>query len=390
MKFRAARSFLVALALVAAVAATARAEPALVVVGGSFNDPAIYDEVLRLAGPNARVGILTLGSPPRKAEKNGKFYIKKFAERGATASWISIDRDRPELAEDAALAEQVRGYDVVVLGGGSQRYYADVLLRKDGSDTALMAAIRQGAGRSGVVAGTSAGAAVLVDRAMITGGESYDALTRPRAVTDRPQGGIGLFPWGLIDTHFSERGRQARLLRLAARRGVELSFGVDENTALVVTGGRARPDFRVVGRGGVTVLDTTQARRPGKSTREIANVRVHYLTAGDRFDPRMRRARVASGKMRDRGRASVRAVDVADVFSAYDSKLKRRPRTHSFVRLLKAAMTAGRGPVVAHPGDARWDVILRRGRGARRYRDPAGRTPRSVVNARIDIRRARR
>lgn len=44
----------------------------------------------------------------------------------------------------------------------------------------------------------------------------------------------GFFNYGLLDTHFSERGRQGRIVRLADHTQVPFAFGVDENTALLV------------------------------------------------------------------------------------------------------------------------------------------------------------
>lgn len=381
--------------VVAAAPAPAGASgPAVIVVGGEFNDPAIYDEALRLAGgpTRARVGIITLGSPPAKAKTNGQFYVDRFRARGATdVTWLSIDAGRAHLAEDPALAEAAEGMDVIILGGGDQTNYTDVLLRPDGSDTALLAAIRRGAGSRGVIAGTSAGAAALVDGPMITGGESYDALARPERVTDRARG-LGFFHWGLIDTHFAERGRQARLVHLASRHGAALAFGIDENTALVATGGR-RPRLRVIGKGGVSIFDLTRARTPRaagpwQAARpwQIENVRAHYLLAGDAYDPRSRRARIARGKVRDRIRLRARPADRADVFGAYDPAIGRRPRLRSFVRAAAAALSPATRPVLAHPAeDASRAVTLRRGRGAGRYR-VAGRAGRSLRNIRVDIR----
>lgn len=54
-------------------------------------------------------------------------------------------------------------------------------------------------------------------------------------------GGIGLFGHGLVDTHFANRGRHGRLIQLLVdsaglTRGATRAFGMDENTALVVTG----------------------------------------------------------------------------------------------------------------------------------------------------------
>ena len=61
------------------------------------------------------------------------------------------------------------------------------------------------------------------------------------ALTGYGPGGIGLFGHGLLDTHFANRGRHGRLIQLLVdssdvTRGATRAFGVDENTALVVTG----------------------------------------------------------------------------------------------------------------------------------------------------------
>ena len=389
MPLRRPSALLVLLALLAAAAPAHAGTPAVVAVGGEFNDPAIYDEVLRLAGgaAKAKVGIITLGSAPAKAEENGAFYVGKFRDRGAgEVTWLSIDADRAHLAEDPVLAAAAAGMNVIILGGGEQDRYTRVLLRPDGSDTALLAAIRRGAGASGVIAGTSAGAAALVDGPMITGGESYDALAQPERVTAQARG-LGFFRLGLIDTHFAERGRQARLIQLAARSHAQLAFGVDENTALVATGGRT-PRLRVVGKGGVSIFDLTSARKQRAVRRGwgIDNVRAHVLLSGDRFDLRARRVKLAPHRARDRARVSAGAADRADAFGRHDPVVGRRPRALAFSRLANAAMTPGTPPVVAHPAeDAARQVTLRRGRGGSRYRGQGVRLGRTIRNLRVDI-----
>jgi cyanophycinase len=262
MRFRGAIGVAALLALGLPAAAHAGS---LVVIGGGLEDPAIYDEIVRLGGgPGvARIGILTTGSGT--PEKNGRFYLDAFAGRGAEAEWIPLEIGDPKRANDPALVAQARGCNVFFLGGGDQQRYTATLLRKDGSDTALLAAIRQAFEAGGVVAGTSAGAAALVEGPMVTGGESYEALGRASGVSDRQRGGLRFFRFGLIDTHFAERGRQGRLIRLAARRRVGLAFGVDEDAALVVEDAQGqRPRMRVVGRGGVSVFDLSSARAPAR------------------------------------------------------------------------------------------------------------------------------
>lgn len=92
----------------------------------------------------------------------------------------------------------------------------------------------------------------------------------PDALLVHPGGGLGSF-WGVLDTHFSERGREYRLARVLLDTPAVLGVGVDENTALrldrVGTGWRAQ----AIGQGGVTWL------------REIAPGRLawHHHRAGD-------------------------------------------------------------------------------------------------------------
>jgi len=375
---------LAALALLALAAGPARAQ-SLVVIGGGLEDPAIYDRIIELGGGpgQARIGILTTGSSTPEA--NGRFYVDAFAARGASATWLPLDTPSARRANDPALAAQASQCNVFFLGGGDQRRYTRALLRRDGSDTALLRVIRHAFESGGVVAGTSAGAAVLVGPPMVTGGESYDALARPRRLTDRVRGGLRFFTFGLIDTHFGERGRQGRMIRLAERHQVPLAFGIDEDTALVVTDALgAKPRMEVVGRGGVSIFDQTRARATRRGGWSISNIRSHYLRSGDTFSAVGRRFRARAGRQKDGNRVTSDAGDRGDIFSAVDRKANRRLRPRAFIRTAQAAMTPGAGKTEAHPAeDGSWRVTMRRGRGATRYRGG------SYRNLRVDIRRTR-
>jgi hypothetical protein len=100
------------------------------------------------------------------------------------------------------------------------------------------------------------------------------------------RGGLGLFPYGVLDSHFSRRTREARLIRAVADSGMDYGFGVDENTALLVT----RPDrkgvthFSVQGAAGVFITDLREARKPPSDNKlpfHIQNAIAHYLLPGD-------------------------------------------------------------------------------------------------------------
>lgn len=168
-----------------------------------------------------------------------------------------------------AVLALINDADGIFFNGGDQSLTYQALRHSDGSATAellaLFDAIKQ---KRLIIGGTSAGTAVMsgsqlfnpdtdVAVPMISNGDSYHALQygakasaapwpgcrkeqrcpeemSERQLTYTATGGLGLFPLGILDTHFAERGRQARLLVLQQATQTSLAFGVDEATALLV------------------------------------------------------------------------------------------------------------------------------------------------------------
>jgi cyanophycinase len=67
--------------------------------------------------------------------------------------------------------------------------------------------------------------------------------------------GLGLFEGSIVDQHFVARQRGNRLLSAVLEHPDHVGFGIDERTALVVSGGRAE----VLGEGAVLVYDARRA-----------------------------------------------------------------------------------------------------------------------------------
>ncbi|MGZ8394060.1 MAG: cyanophycinase, partial [Nitrospira sp.] len=99
-----------------------------------------------------------------------------------------------------------------------------------------------------------------------------------------------------------ERGRIGRLLGAVAQNPRLLGIGIDEDTAIVVEGGRF---FQVIGSGAVYVVDGREVTSTNISEEEqdrvmsIMDVRLHVLSLGDRYDlfthqPTSRRANQAA------------------------------------------------------------------------------------------------
>ncbi len=262
----------------------------LVIIGGALaaDNEAIYQEIL-----DARSGAGPLCVVPTAsgvAEESMTSAIERIDSWGGegTAVGVLLTEDEPGLADDPAVAARLEGCSGFFFTGGSQSRIIDTF-RPEGRDTpahdALMARWRAGA----VVAGTSAGAAMM-GRRIIATGTSAAAFEHGLRATEDGEGvwirdGMGFFDSGFLDQHFLARGRWGRLL-IAALDGAayDVGIGIDENTALVVDGTRAR----VVGASGVVVIDARGATSGGAATvvegRSASGVELWLLGAGDVVD----------------------------------------------------------------------------------------------------------
>lgn len=277
----------VGLTAVVTTPASASAAPgAVMLIGGALSDDnaEIYGEFVRLAGGSqARIGVLSASSAVPHSSANA--VVKALKRHGAgAATWIPVTEKKDGSGEDPAHAALAAGMTAFFFTGGDQFRYVQTMIRPDGTDGAVLAAIRQRFDAGAPVAGTSAGMQIFAGPDMITGGLSYYGVrdgTQPgyfdteEIVGYWPAGGFGFFSAGLVDTHFDARGRHGRSIRLAADAGHDRVFGIGEDTALLVTGA----SMRVLGVNGVSLLDLRDAQVSGAWS--ITGVRWSYLVAGD-------------------------------------------------------------------------------------------------------------
>jgi len=218
-------------------------------------------------------------------------------------------KQHAECLTPQALVKKIKAADGLFINGGDQSKTLKAFKNSDHSDNVLLKAIKQQLQQNLlVVGGTSAGTAVMSGGQyqnstvpMITNGRSEVAIVRgakadqlPSAgcnklnnctngllnddLTFNSHGGLGLFSWGIMDTHFSERGRQGRLAQLTHDTKTPFAFGVDEATSLEVSWtDKHSPSMNVVGQGGVFIVQPIT-----NHTYMIKNKYLtHYLTRGD-------------------------------------------------------------------------------------------------------------
>jgi cyanophycinase len=255
--------------------------PKLAIIGGRLEDDnaAIYDEMRRLAGGRIVV-FATASSVP---DEVGAETVGVFRAHGFDAVLAGVHGPGAgQAARDPAIADLVEDYGSVYFTGGDQALITGVLA-PNGRESRVLRAIRKAQRRGSLVAGSSAGAAVMSE-AMFSGGTSLEAATYG-VVGDADQPGmllapgLGFFPWGMVDQHFIKRGRFGRMVVGMQASGAKRGFGIDENTALFVEGTSAR----VIGEYGVFVFDLQEAR-VDRRRRLIDNIAFSYADNGDALD----------------------------------------------------------------------------------------------------------
>lgn len=257
---------------------------AIMIIGGA-EDKVHGREILtnffnRSGATDARIAIIPSAS--REPAVIGERYREIFNEMGAKGVEILDIRDR-EHCENPILQNYAENCTGVFMTGGDQLRLCGLL-----ADTPLMNTIRQRAQQGEItLAGTSAGAAVM-GHYMIAGGGSGESPNR--SLVDITTG-LGIIPELLVDQHFHNRNRMARLMSAIAGHADRLGIGIDEDTCAVFEGDGL---MQVLGKGTVTVIDpqdmthTNQHHVGATDPLSICNLKVHVLVYGDRYDLRKR------------------------------------------------------------------------------------------------------
>lgn len=272
----------------------------VVALGGAVrsDNDAVRQRIVELAGgPGARfVVIPTSSSYP---ESTGADAAQELRRRGAQVELLKIAprwagetlESARRAAADPANVAKIKAANGVYFTGGAQERYADVL-NPDGVASPVLQAVRALQARGGVVAGTSAGAAIMSSvmfRDALNSVLVLKGVMREGKEIERGLGFVG--EQLLIDQHFLKRGRVGRMLGLMLAKGYKLGLGVDENTAAIIHGS----EIEIVGASGALLLDLRGAtQEPGPVN--VRNVRVSYLDNGDRYDLARSQGQVLAAK----------------------------------------------------------------------------------------------
>jgi cyanophycinase len=219
--------------------------------------------------------------PMSSEEPDTAFYyaVKQFTEHGIAAERICrLPSPSPKLLTDEQIDSVLQAAMIYIPGGDQNRFMAYA------NPSGLTKAIRQAYLHGAVVAGTSAGAAVM-SRMMITGNElkypEYTGNYRTIESGNIELGtGLGLLGDVVIDQHFVYRMRMNRLISVVLEHPGIMGIGIDEATAVLIH----RDTAEVVGLSQVIVL---RNETPHTITRKNLlggnGLRLDVLLPGDKF-----------------------------------------------------------------------------------------------------------
>jgi cyanophycinase len=256
----------------------------IMVIGGAedkVNECSILTAFFESAGGKlATIGIMPCAS--QEPSIVGDRYYQIFQGMGAEQVQI-LDIRQPNECDEERWLDILGSCTGIFITGGDQIRLCDLI---GGSKfiESVKERVRHG---TLVLAGTSAGAAIMGEK-MISGGSSGES---PNQLLVDLTVGLDIISELLVDQHFHNRNRMARLISAIAAYPDKLGIGIDEDTCAAFV---ADGTFEVLGKGTITVID------PGKLTYtnyleaieaaplSLHNLTVHVLSQGDRYDYRQR------------------------------------------------------------------------------------------------------
>ena len=258
----------------------------LMAVGGaaSTEEPLIFQEFIqRAGGVNARIVVL----PQASGLKNtGAEYAHLFRQLGVKRNPIALEFRERAAADAPRNLKAIREATGIFIAGGTQMRLAFII-----GGTKLDEELHKAYQRGAVIAGTSAGAAIL-SKVMLAYGSGG---ATPRERIAQFSQGFGFTGRIIFDQHFRQRDRLGRLAYAVTTHPGLLGVGVDENTAAIVEDDKK---ISVIGRSAATIVDgrnitaSNVAEVTASRPVAVSGLQVHVLTPGCTFDMKKRTAHI--------------------------------------------------------------------------------------------------
>ena len=249
----------------------------LFIIGGGSRPDAMVERIIAEAklreGGYAVILPMSSSEPDSAVYYAGAQFLKKGISQVFGLHFVKGESYTP------AKVDSIRNARLIYISGGDQNRFMEVV-----RGTEIEKAIHDAYQRGSIVAGTSAGAAVM-SKVMITGNElkhpDYESTFRNiEAENIETKDGLGLIQNAIIDQHFVRRSRHNRLISAIIEYPDLTGIGIDEATAILVSGNEAE----VVGNSQVIVLkNSKRSRVVRKGKLGATDIQMSVLLPGDKF-----------------------------------------------------------------------------------------------------------
>lgn len=222
-------------------------------------------------------GIVVITTATCSPEEVGIEYRETFQRLGAQNVEILAISNRVD-AHRQGTARDLETAGGIFFTGGDQLRITSIL-----GGTPVGKALYEAYAHGAIVAGTSAGAAIMSETMIVEGKDDES----PRRCTVKMAPGLGLLKKCVVDMHFSQRGRQGRLLAAIGQNPNIIGIGIDEDTAIAVA---KDGKLQVLGSRTVWVVDGRQISHSNVSEQApdevlaLSDVRLHILPKGYGYD----------------------------------------------------------------------------------------------------------
>ena len=253
------------------------AQGKLFIIGGGDRPGSLMQVMVDAANLSTDDYIAVL--PMSSAEPDSSwYYFRKGMLAVTKASIVNLDftgqtGNQPKL-------DSLRRAKLIFITGGDQSRFMRAVL-----NTPVYAAIHEAFDNGAMVAGSSAGAAVMSEH-MITGrqlrGDSVvrETINQVKAGNIEFSPGLGLLKDAIIDQHFIRRSRYNRALSALEAYPSLACIGIDEATAILVAG----KQVSVHGRSQVILFrNPVGLSVSGEGLIKFTDIELRFLTDGDRF-----------------------------------------------------------------------------------------------------------
>ncbi len=219
----------------------------LFIIGGGNRSDQLMQQLVDLSQFKKTDYIVVL---PMSSEEPDSAYIyfKDQFKRLTPNSIVMLNFDKTTV-QNPKLNDSLQKAKLIFISGGDQTRFMNVVV-----NTAVFTSIHKAFQNGSIIAGTSAGAAVMSEK-MITGNQklekeysgTFDNIRYDNLETSP---GLGLVTKAIIDQHFLRRSRYNRLISAMVEFPHLTGIGIDESTAIIVNG----KQISVVGESEVIVM----------------------------------------------------------------------------------------------------------------------------------------